>query len=168
MKKRNEHLFWLLIAILFALLMAMIVSSANADYGYVWYNITVAQLPATCTAGQIMAVNDADDISDCTSGGGTSIAICACNETEDGWYALSMFSTYAKWDRAILPTCGANYQDESRVDADGDLCFCDGSSWELLNTTGGTACVSAAPQSWTDSAATEWTDSAATEWQDSG
>lgn len=123
-------------------LLLLLAPAAAADYGYLWYDITVAQLPAGCATGQLFVVNDGADITDCSAGGGNLAVVCRCDESESGYNAVSILNTHAQLDRIGLPSCSSTTQDQLRVDASGDLCFCNGSAWDLVS--GGGACVEAA------------------------
>lgn len=94
-----------------------------------------------CSPGFVVGVGDADDLTDASSGSGSVAVLAICNGTGDGWLTIPIMSTHMRLDRIALPTCNSSLSDVLRVDADGDLCYCNGSSWEMLNTGLGGSCI---------------------------
>jgi len=126
------------IVILIVAIMALLAAIVRADEThYLFSDVEIANLPATCSPGHIVGLGDAADLTDSSAGGGSVAVIAICNGAGNGWLTLPIMSTHWRLDRVGLPSCGASTQDTMRIDASGDLCFCDGSSWALIT---GTAC----------------------------
>lgn len=86
---------------------------------------TVANLPTTaCTAGNIegrfFIVTDADTLADCTSGGGTSVALCIC---DGGSFIPLAGTTVADMAGSYVPLTKAGQQTMTATGAGNDITF---------------------------------------------
>jgi hypothetical protein len=53
-------------------------TASGAQAGLSWFNLEVAELPASCIPGQTFVVVDGQTVSDCSVGGGGRIVHCVC------------------------------------------------------------------------------------------
>lgn len=75
-----------------AILAALLASAALASTGPEIFNITVSQLPSTCTPTRAYTVTDGASDTDCSTGSGSSNVICMCNDAGTGYDAVASSS----------------------------------------------------------------------------
>jgi len=107
--------------ILLFLLLLTISVSALADVGQAIFNITVAELPASCTPSRPYWVVDGDGGADCVTGSQSSVVQCVCNAAGNGYNAVaagggavsgSGTDTFVtRWDGSNSLTDSLSYED---------------------------------------------------------
>ncbi|MHC4064640.1 MAG: beta strand repeat-containing protein [Planctomycetota bacterium] len=72
-----------------SLLLFLVAASVWSSRGWQFFNLTVADLPATCGPGRIYGVKDGASASDCTVGLGSTAVACQCNGAGTGYAAIA-------------------------------------------------------------------------------